>query len=69
MALSVSSPGTSFEAAKTLMSGQLMTCPPLVNLRSLSRVSSAFRMALFDLNTSSRKTTSASGSMPAVLRL
>jgi hypothetical protein len=45
-----------------------MTWPPLVYLRSFNSVSSAFRMALFDLKTSSRKTISASGNMPAVLR-
>src|SRR5262245_17068071 len=66
MAFSVSSPGTSLEAANTLMSGHFSTWPPLVNLRSLRSVSRAFRMALFDLKTSSRNTTSDSGSMAAV---
>ena len=68
MAWRLSSAGTSLEAPNTEISGTSTTVEPLLNLRSLSRVSSALRMALLDLKISSRKTISASGIMPSVRR-
>ena len=55
-------------AAMTLMSGVRVRPTPLSNSRSLSSVSSAFRIAEFALNTSSRKAMPAVGRKPAVRR-
>ena len=68
MAVSVSSVGTSFEAPKHERSGAFSTVPPEEYRRSLRSVSSALRIAEFDLKTSSRKTISADGSMPSTRR-
>jgi len=63
-----SSSGMALVAPTTETSGQGSRRGPLSNSRSLRRVRSALRMALFALKTSSTKAMEARGRKPAVCR-